>query len=153
MNVTAELRWRARLLAAGFVLVLAGLPPAACSEVEEGSSDGYEPATLEPVDGADGKRVRLTAEGAKRTGLQIATVRQSGKYRVVPYASLIYDGAGKTYVYTSPRPLTFLRAEVQVRRVQGNRVLLVDGPPARSDVVTVGAAQVYGAELEIAGGD
>lgn len=152
MNVSPELRWRRRLLAAGFVLILAGGPPSACSEVEEGTSDGYEPATLESVDGADGKLVKFTAEGAERTGLQRATVRQSGNHRVVPYVSLVYDGAGKTYVYTSPRPLTFLRAEVQVRRVQRNRVLLVGGPPAGTDVVTVGAAEVYGAELEIAGG-
>ena len=98
------------------------------------------------------KRVRFTAEGAKRTGLKTATVGQSGNHRVVPYAALIYDGAGKSYVYTSPRRLTFVRAEVEVRRVQSDRVLLAGGPPAGSSVVTVGAAQVYGAELEIAGG-
>jgi hypothetical protein len=137
---------------AAFVLALFALSLSACSEVEEGSSGGYEPATLESVEGADVKQVTFTAEGAKRTDLQTAQVRQRGEHQVVPYAALIYDGAGKTYVYTSPRRLTYLRSEVQVGRVRGDRVLLVDGPPAGSNVVTVGAAQVYGTELEIAGG-
>jgi hypothetical protein len=138
--------------AAGLALVLVALALPACSEVEEGSSGGYEPATLEVVDGADVTRVTFTEEGAGRTDLRTARVRRSGKHRVVPYASLIYDGAGKAYVYTSPRPLTFVRAEVQVGRIERDRVLLVAGPPAGSDVVTTGAAEVYGAELEIAGG-
>ena len=148
----AELSRPFGLLTTGLSLVLACLAPAACSEVEEESSDGYEPAALESIEGGQGKRVRFTAEGAERTGLRTATVRQSGKHRVVPYASLVYDAGGTAYVYTSPRPLTFLRAEVQVRGVHGNRVLLVDGPPAGGKVVTVGAAEVYGVELEIAGG-
>lgn len=139
-------------LTAKLVLILAGLAVSACSEVEEGSSDGYEPATLEPIDGADLQRVTFTAEGARRTGLRTATVGQSGKHRRVPYASLIYDPAGRTYVYTSPKPLTFLRAEVQIDRVDGDRVLLTGGPPPGSDVVTTGAAQVYGTELQISGG-
>jgi hypothetical protein len=139
-------------VSAGFVLAIVALSLSACSEVEERSSGGYEPATLESVEGADVTRVTFTAEGARRTGLQTARVRQRGRHRIVPYTALIYDGAGKAYVYTSPRPRTFLRAEVQVGRIQSERVLLVDGPPAGSDVVTVGAAQVYGAELEIAGG-
>jgi hypothetical protein len=136
---------------AGFALALVLSLPA-CSEVEESSSGGYEPATLESVEGADVKRVKFTGEGARRTGLRTAKVRQRGKQRVVPYASLVYDGVGKAYVYTSPRPLTFDRVQVQVGRIERDRVLLREGPPAGSDVVTVGSAEVYGTELEIAGG-
>ena len=139
-------------LSAKLVLVLAGLAVSACSEVEEGSSDGYEPATLGPIDGAEVKRVTFTAEGARRTGLQTATVRPSGKHKRVPYASLIYDGTGRAYVYTNPDPLTFIRAEVNVASVARDQVLLREGPPTGSLVVTAGAAQVYGTELEIAGG-
>jgi hypothetical protein len=134
---------------AGFALALIALSLSACSEVEEGSSGGYEPATLESVEGSDSKRVRFTAEGAERTGLRTAKVRQRGRHRVVPYASLLYDAVGKVYVYTSPRPLTFDRVQVQVGRIERDRVLLTEGPPAGSDVVT---AEVYGTELDIAGG-
>ena len=63
----------------------------------------------------------------------------------------IYDAEGKTWVYTVAGPLTFQRAEVVVDRIAGGRVVLTAGPPAGSDVVTVGAMEVYGAELEIGG--
>jgi multidrug efflux pump subunit AcrA (membrane-fusion protein) len=123
----------------------------ACSEVESTSAPGYEPSKLHEVEGSDVKQVTLTPEGAKRTGLRTAAVRRSGDHRVVPYSALIYDGEGRTFVYTSPQPLTFLRAPVVVDRIEGDRVLLTRGPEAGRRVVTTGAAEVYGSELEIGG--
>jgi multidrug efflux pump subunit AcrA (membrane-fusion protein) len=70
---------------------------------------------------------------------------------VIPYEALIYDDEGDTHVYASPKPLSFLRVPVEVERIVGNRVLLSEGPPVGTSVVTVGAIEVYGAELEIAG--
>ena len=140
------------LLAAGMALAIAGLALSACSEVEDVSSGGYEPAHVETVEGAEVQRVTFTPEGARRTGLRTVTVRRSGSHRVVPHDALIYDPAGTAYVYTRPAPLTFLRVPVDVDRVEGDRVLLADGPPAGTEVVTVGATEVYGTELGIAGG-
>jgi hypothetical protein len=138
------------LLACGLGVVVAGLPLAGCSEVESESATGYEPAKLEHVKGhGDLQRVTFTAEGARRVGLRTARVRRSAKHTVVPYAALLYDPEGKTYVYTSPTSLVYLRAEVQVQRIAGDRVLLSDGPPAGTEVVTVGATEVYGTELEV----
>jgi hypothetical protein len=139
-----------RLALAGLVLAIAAPPLAGCTEVETETATGYEPSTLEPVKGNDDlQRVTFTAEGAKRVDLQTAAVRRSGAQKVVPYAALIYDPEGKTYVYTSPKPLEYLRAEVKVDRIEGDRVLLSRGPPAGTRVVTVGAAEVYGTELEV----
>jgi ABC-type oligopeptide transport system substrate-binding subunit len=139
-----------RLALAGLVLATAALPLAGCTEVETETATGYEPSTLEPVKGnEDLQRVTFTAEGAKRVDLQTAAVRSSGAHKVVPYAALIYDPEGKTYVYTSPKPLEYLRDEVKVDRIEGDRVLLSRGPPAGTRVVTVGAAEVYGTELEV----
>jgi hypothetical protein len=134
-----------RLLAA----LAAGASLSSCTEVEQSSGGGYEPARLE---GAGAKRVVFTREGAARTGLRTATVRRSGRHVVVPYAALIYDGRGRSFVYTSPEPLTFVRTAVAVDRIDRDRVLLTRGPPPGSDVVTVGATEVYGTELGIAGG-
>jgi hypothetical protein len=140
---------RARL-ACGVGVVVAGLPLAGCSEVESESSTGYEPAKLKAVnEHGDLQRVIFTAEGARRIGLRTARVRRSAKRTVVPYTALLYDPEGKTYVYTSPRALVYVRAEVQVRRIDGARALLSDGPPAGTEVVTVGATEVYGTELEV----
>lgn len=132
--------------------VLAGLVLPACSEVEPAAEGGYQPAQLAHDGGASFPRVTFTGEGAARTGLRTATVARSAGHAVVPYAALIYDGQGDSFVYTSPRPLTFVRAPVAVARVDGDRVLLSEGPPAGTVVVTVGASEVYGTELEIAGG-
>jgi hypothetical protein len=65
----------------------------------------------------------------------------------IPYASLIYDGAGKTWVYTSPEPRTYIRAAVIVDKITGDKVQLRSGPPVGSDVVTVGAAELFGTEF------
>jgi hypothetical protein len=44
-----------------------------------------------------------------------------------------------------------MRAPVIINEVTDNRVTLSSGPPAGTEVVTVGAIQVWGAELGIAG--
>jgi hypothetical protein len=138
-------------LAAGLALVLAALLLSACTEVEEETATGYEPSKLEPVKGGgDRVRVKFTPEGAERVGLETARVRASGKRIVVPYMALVYDAEGKTYVYTSPKRLSFLREPVEVARIDGDRVLLAHGPPAGTEVVTVGVTEVYGTELEVA---
>jgi ABC-type oligopeptide transport system substrate-binding subunit len=135
-----------RLALAVLVLAIAALPVAGCTEVETETATGYEPSTLEPVKGNDDiQRVVFTEEGAKRVDLQTASVRRN----LVPYAALIYDPEGKTYVYTSPKPLEYLREEVEVDRIEGDRVLLSRGPPSGTKVVTVGVAEVYGTELEV----
>jgi len=94
-------------------------------------------------------RVKFSAEGAKRVGLQTATVRRDGKQKVIPYAALLYDAEGKAFTYTSPRPLTFVRKEINIDHMDGDSVVLSEGPPAGMEVVTVGAAEVYGAEFEV----
>jgi hypothetical protein len=139
-----------RLRAPAVALMIAGL--SGCTEVETAEVQGYEPSHVEAIQGSDLKRVRLTAEGARRTGLRTARVREDGRRLVLPYESLIYDGDGRTWVYTSPKPLEFLRVPVEVARVEGSRAVLRDGPRAGSAVVTAGAIEVYGSELEIGGG-
>ena len=136
-------------MACGLAAV-AALAFAGCTEVESEDVTGYEPSKLEPVKGnADLQRVTFTPEGAERVGLRTATVRRGAKYTVVPYAALLYSPEGKTYVYTSPRPLEYLRAEVKVHSIDGGRMLLSSGPPAGTEIVTIGATEVYGTELEV----
>jgi hypothetical protein len=137
--------------------VLAGvlsatLLTAGCKEVEEASASVHQPATLEEVAGLDVKRVTFDQEGADRVSLRTAQVRSTGSESLVPYAALIYDAQGVAWVYTSPAPLTFQRVEVVVDRVAGDWVWIADGPAPGTMVVTVGSTEVYGAELEIAGG-
>lgn len=140
---------RARPLLAALV---AAASLSSCSEVQQTAGGGYEPAQLDPVDASGFKRVTFTEEGARRTGLRTVAVLRSGRHLVVPYTALVYDGDGRSFVYTSPGPLAFVRTAIAIDRIDRDRVLLTRGPSPGSDVVTVGATEVYGAELEIAGG-
>ena len=139
---------------AGLVLIAAGVSLSACSEASTGydyeTASHHEPAKLEPIKGTDVKRVKFSAEGAERVGLQTAQVRGDGQQKVIPYAAVIYDPEGNTFAYTSPEPLVYVREKVKVDHVDGDRVVLSGGPPLGTKVVTVGAAEVYGTEFEVA---
>jgi hypothetical protein len=155
MSQVLTSRWssrRVRSTRAGLALVVAGLAFAGCSEVESETATEYEPASLEEVAGRDDVMlVKFTEEGAERVAVESGRIAQAGGKTAVPYAAVLYDPEGKTYVYTVTAPREFLREAVVIDRVDGARALLSDGPPAGTEVVTTGAAEVYGAELEIAG--
>ena len=135
------------LVVIALVLALSGY-----RDIEPASADVYVPATVEEIADSEVKLVTFTEEGAARVDLATAIAQPSGPYTAVPYAALIYDGQGVTWVYTNAKPLTFLRAKVVVDRVEGDVVLLSDGVLPGTAVVTVGATEVYGAELGIEGG-
>ena len=137
---------------AALVVIALALALSGYRDIEPASADVYVPATVEEIADSEVKLVTLTEEGAARVDLATAIAQPSGPYTAVPYAALIYDGQGVTWVYTNAKPLTFLRAKVEVDRVEGDVVLLSDGVLPGTAVVTVGATEVYGAELGIEGG-
>jgi hypothetical protein len=108
------------------------------------------PARIEPIAGSTVKRITLTERAARRLDVQTEEVRQdaSGE-KAVPYASVLYDLAGKAWVYTNSAPLVFVRHPVAIARVNGATAYLKEGPPVGTHVVTVGVAQLYGAEKGI----
>lgn len=138
--------------AAALALAVAALPLAGCTEVESSAVEGYQPSKLSEVKGTDLHRVTFTAEGAERTDLRTGRISVRGSRAVAPYEALIYDGEGDTWVYRVDGRLSFLREPVDVLRISAGKVVLRDGPPPGTEVVTQGAAEVYGAELDIAGG-
>jgi hypothetical protein len=71
----------------------------------------------------------------------------AGGRSVVPYSAVLYDAHGATWVYTNPESLVFVRERVSVDRIDGDRVILTDGPPAGTTIVTVGGAELLAAEL------
>ena len=139
---------------AGLVLIAAGvLPLSACSEASSGydyeSASHHEPAKLDPIKGTNVQRVAFDAEGAERVGLKTAPIRQDGRKELMPYAALIYDAEGDTFAYTAPEPLTYVRQKIVIDHYDGDSVVLSDGPPAGTEVVTVGVDEVYGSEFEV----
>ena len=138
-----------RSLAVALLAIVPALAVSACKEVEEAESSHYEPAKLSAIKGTDVQRVTFTKLGAERIGLELGEVRASRHGPVIPYAAVIYDAEGKAFAYTSPKPLTFVRREIVVRRIEGDRVYLAKGPSIGTRVVTVGAAEVLGSEFEV----
>ncbi len=140
------------LTAAGLIVV--GLELSENELSEDAAAGESEPATLEPLEGTSLTRVTLTPEAAERVDIQTVPVRDAGAgggttQKVVPYGAVIYDAEGKTWVYTSPEPFVFVRAPIEVDRIEGRDVFLSSGPATGTEVVRVGTAELFGAEFEV----
>jgi hypothetical protein len=110
--------------------------------VEELQVGGTPPAGATPMAGA--------TPGAAATPLAGGTPPAGAAARkVIPYGALLYDPQGQTWVYVSPEPLVFVRQAVAVERIDGDRVILTEGPEVGTQVVTVGAPELYGTEFGV----
>jgi hypothetical protein len=108
------------------------------------------PARVEATNDAKIMKVTLTPKAAERLGIVIDEVRADPSGRlIVPYASVLYDLTGKTWVYISADPLTFARGAVVIDTIKGDNVYLTDGPPAGTKVLAAGVPQVFGAEVKV----
>jgi vacuolar-type H+-ATPase subunit F/Vma7 len=126
----------------------AGLTLAGCAKTSE--AEKHDKAVkLVAVPGSDVQQVVLTERAAQRLDIQMRPVVEEAGVKVVPYASVVYEANGTTWVYTSPAPFTFVRTPVTVANIVGDRALLSAGPGAGTPVVTVGTAELFGSEKEI----
>lgn len=140
-------RKNAALIIAAFLSLLV----AGCAQVSE-AAPANDPAAIATVPGSDLHRITLTEHAVQRLGLatvQVATDPQTGKL-TVSYAAILYDSTGKTWVYTNPEPLVYVRAPITVDRINADIAQLGDGPPPGTTVVTTGAAELFGAEFDTA---
>jgi len=135
------------------MLLATGLPLAACTGHDAHKAHAEHPAEVEHIAGSDLSRVTLTERAIERIDLRTTEVREmdvAGTPRAfVPYSSIIYDPQGGTWVYTSPEPRTFVRQRVSVNRIDGDWVLLDEGPAVGTTVASVGVAELYGTEFEV----
>ena len=135
------------LIAVGVAAVV--LVASSGSSKDEPAADA-EPAKVEPIKGTDLSRVTLSADAARRLGIKTSTVTAQGERRkVIPYDAVLYAADGSTFTYTSPKPLTFVRSPITVLDIRGDRALLSAGPPAGTNVVTVGSQELFGTEYEV----
>jgi hypothetical protein len=124
--------------------VLAGLLLSACGP-RSNPAQFTPPSELEPIEGTDLSRVILTEKAAERIGVE--TVPVSGME--VPYAAVIYDTTGKTWIYTNPEPLTFVREPIVIDHIEGDTAFLAESLPGELNVVTVGVIELYGTETGV----
>jgi hypothetical protein len=119
---------------------------------EEGGEEAAasEPAQVEPIEGTDLNEVRLTADAARRLGIRTAPVAaRKGVGTVIPYGAVLYDVDGRTFTYTSPEPLVFVRRPIRVRYIRHGRAAISRGPSTGTEVVIVGAPELFGTEYEV----
>jgi hypothetical protein len=157
-----------RWIAAGLVAI--GLGLAGCS-ADAGTGTGVDTtadSTVQDIPGTDVKQVTLTEHAARRLGIKTVTVGGSvplvarrgpaatastaPRVTVVPYSAVIYAPDGSSWVYTVPRPLTYVRERVVVvvvRGAKGDEAVLSAAPPAGTTIVTTGVVELYGTELGI----
>jgi hypothetical protein len=122
------------------------------ADAEEDDVAAPAVAELEPIAGTDLRSVTLTASAAERVGIETALVVDadaSGGGSAVPYGAVLYDTEGRAWVYVATEPLEFVRWEIVIDRIDGDQVVISEGPPPGTAVVTVGAAELYGTELEV----
>lgn len=110
------------------------------------------PDKVEPVAGTNLNRVILSPQSAAQLGIVTQPVRQDGNgVKVVPVSAVLYGQDGKTWVYTSPDPFTYVRDAVTLGPVDNNDWVLTSGPKPGTAVVTVGGAELLGAEQGVEG--
>ncbi len=133
--------------------IIAALQLSACREKSAEKEAENESAKVEPVAGTTVSSVTLTEDAIKRLDIQKALVRDMqvrGKQRkVIPYAAVLYDPEGATWAFTNPKPLLFVRQAIKVDYILGELAVLLEGPPSGTAVVTVGAAELFGAEIGV----
>src|SRR4029079_603822 len=141
------------------VVIAASCLLAGCSSSGEAPSDD-SPVTLKAVEGTDLVQVQLTELSEKRLGVATEPVRAvtsapagatAAVTTTIPYAAVVYDSAGATWTYTKSAPHTFGRSEITLDRIQDDLALLTGGPEVGTAVVVVGAPELLGAEMQIAG--
>jgi hypothetical protein len=127
------------------IFVFAVFVLSACGGQTPVTGEKIAPSKLEPIDGTDLSKVILTEKAAERIGIK--TVPSSGME--VPYAAVIYDIEGNTWIYTSPEPLTFVREPIVIDHIEGDTAVLAESLASDFNVVTVGVAELWGTETGV----
>ena len=66
---------------------------------------------------------------------------------VVPTSAIVYDISGGAWVYEATGPHDFVRRRVEIRSQVGAKTLIARGIDAGKNVVTAGAAELFGTEF------
>ncbi|MET3142598.1 UNVERIFIED_ORG: hypothetical protein ABIB19_002021 [Arthrobacter sp. UYEF10] len=139
---------RGPLAAVACAAMLFALPACAQpSALAESSSE--TPAKVEKNATTGIARITLSQRAIDRLQLVTDTVKPApgGAGLLLPYAALLYDAQGKTWVYANTAPRVYERQAVTVTQVEAGAVTASAGPAAGTAVVTVGAAELFGAEF------
>ncbi len=127
------------------------LPLAACSD--EPTAIKTVPYELVADEVDDINTVVLTQRASERLVMATAPVLEQtvdGSMRLtVPYAAIIYDTIGDTWVYAHPEPLSYRRTPITIDYIEGDLVVLTDGPEPGTEVAIASVAELYGTDTGV----
>jgi hypothetical protein len=149
-------------MAIGALIAVVGLAACGGTWVGNAPAGGAGPVRVEPVPGTARHVVILSDAGASRLGIASEPARPAAPatdgdtaaatdQSLLPLAAVLYDSNGAAWTYTVTGPLTYERVPVTVVRVEGAQAVVQPGPAVGTQVVTVGGAELLGAEYGIAG--
>lgn len=82
----------------------------------------------------------------QRVGVTLTTQKpESGL--AIPWAAVVHDIQGGTWVYENTAPQTYVRRLVEVQRVANGIALLARAPATGTKIVTTGAAELFSTEF------
>ncbi len=148
---------------AGLAVIGIGLSACGATKADYGEVSQQGPAHVEPVNGTDVNSVTLTTDAASKLGVRTAPVEAgvspatttdgtpAAPVTTVPVDAVIYDKDGNSWVYVVTDERTYQRKAVSIARIDGDNAVLRSGPKPGVQVVTVGAQELLGAELGVAG--
>ena len=131
---------------AALPLWLSAAMSASTNDNGNGAKKKERPAQIAAIEGSKVKQLTLTEKAAKRLDIQTGEVASGSGRLTAPYSAVVYDSGGDTWVYTVPKPLTYVRQKIVVETINGDKAYLKEGPPPGTAVVTVGVAELYGTE-------
>jgi hypothetical protein len=142
------------------LLLVVGLGLAGCAHAQDPAP--VQPAQIKLIAGsADLHWVTLTPGAVADVGIRTVPVRAATTAKpgaprggaraltVIPITAVIYDPQGRSWTYVTPAARTFVRKAITIDHMVGDRVYLRSGPPVGTPVVTVGAAELLGAEYGV----
>jgi hypothetical protein len=140
-------------------VVPVALAAAGCSNAvgSEGAPAADSAARVVAGDGAGPARITLSDQAERRLGIETAVIGPgsatsgTGARLVMPYAAVVYDAEGKAWAFASVSARTYQRAPLVIAGIHDDVVTLRSGPAPGTEVVTVGAAELVGAEAGISG--
>jgi len=90
----------------------------------------------------------LPADAKLRAGTRVAVelpLRDTTvERRVVPFSAVLHDIHGGQWIYERKEAHVYTRRRVQVQRVAGSDAVLASGPKVGAEIVTDGAAELFG---------
>lgn len=139
--------------AIGILIIIMVLAIAACGGTGIKPSASEKPAIVSTIEGSELKHIVLTEKAVARLAIETAQVRnlQVGGVQslVIPYRAVIYDLKGDTWVYISPEPRTFIRQAIKIDHIDGDNVILKEGPALGTEVATVAVSELYGIDTGV----